>query len=231
MSKIYRFSDLGKGNYGWLNANYHFSFANYYNHEKVQLGSLRVLNDDYISPNSGFDTHPHSNMEIVTYVVSGELTHQDSMKNKRTLGTYGVQYMSAGTGVLHSEFNNSDKPLHLYQMWILPNKKGVEPNYGDMNVENLMTRNEFTEIVSSTEGNAPIKIRQTASVSVGEFDSSTSLEVVIDEFKYGYLVIVEGEVVFGNEVLHTGDAIEINENINIDIKDNSHLLFIRVNDR
>lgn len=230
MSKIYKYDQLGKGNYGWLKANYHFSFSNYYNPSKVQLGTLRVLNDDTIAPKKGFDTHPHNNMEIVTYVVSGELSHQDSMMNKKSLARHGVQYMSAGTGVLHSEFNDGNEPLHLYQMWILPNEKDVKPVYGDMNIKDLLVNNQLTEIVSGYKGNAPIKIRQSASVSIGEFDKGQTFELSLDDFKYSYLVVVEGTINIDGDTLQTGDAIESRQDYKITFEEQSHLLHIRVND-
>ena len=126
--------NMGKGDFQWLKTNYHFSFANYYNPDNIQFGVLRVLNDDIIKPHSGFDTHPHQDMEIITYVIEGQLTHEDSHGNRRTVGRGDVQYMSAGKGIYHSEYNHGDEDLRLLQIWIKPDKPGLEPNYGDLSL-------------------------------------------------------------------------------------------------
>ena len=122
---------MGRGIHGWLDSHFHFSFAEYYNPQNIQFGVLRVVNDDMVQPGTGFDTHPHQNMEILSYVVQGELTHADNMGNEQTLTRGQVQYMSAGTGVLHSEYNMGKDLLRFLQIWILPDASGYQPNYGD----------------------------------------------------------------------------------------------------
>lgn len=228
---IHKYDELGKANYGWLSTSYHFSFANYYDQSKVHIGSLRVLNDDYIEPNQGFDTHPHSDMEIVTYIVDGELTHQDSMGNKRKLGPYGVQYMSAGTGIQHSELNEGTNVLHLYQLWILPDRNGHKPDYGDRNFSDQMIQNSFLEIVSSEKGKGVIHINQEASIKVGEFDSNQNISIRLEDFKYSYLVVIDGVVEVDNNIIGKGDAIESKESYHLTVKENTHILLIRTNDR
>jgi quercetin 2,3-dioxygenase len=132
MMKIRRSEERGQANLGWLNTHYTFSFANYYDSEQMGFRSLRVINDDIVAPGGGFDTHPHRDMEIITYVLSGALEHRDSMKNGRVIRPGEFQYMAAGTGVLHSEFNPSKtEPVHLLQIWLLPDKKGLKPRYAE----------------------------------------------------------------------------------------------------
>ena len=131
MKTIYHAAQTrGKADHGWLNAHHSFSFANYYNPDRMNFGSLRVLNDDTIAPGMGFDTHPHENMEIITIPLRGDLEHKDSMGNIGVINEGEIQVMSAGTGVYHSEFNkNLDKPINLLQLWVMPNKQNVEPRY------------------------------------------------------------------------------------------------------
>ncbi len=124
------FEQLGKANHGWLNANHHFSFANYYNPKRMGFGTLRVINDDKIAPNTGFAAHPHDNMEIITYVRSGSVSHKDSVGNSGVTKQGQVQVMSAGTGIVHEEHNRSGKELTLYQIWIQPNERDVTPRWG-----------------------------------------------------------------------------------------------------
>lgn len=231
MIKTYKHKELGKGNYGWLKTSYHFSFANYYNPSKTRLGTLRVLNDDYIMPHNGFDTHPHNDMEIITYIVDGELTHQDSMGNKKTLGRHGVQYMSAGTGVFHSEHNQSDDILHLYQIWIFPDKKGHIPNYGDYDYSNELTFGKWNEIVSSFDQDAKVKIHQEASILVGEFQKGETVLVDPKEFDYTYLLWIEGSGKVNDLEVSKGDAIESDESYTITLEENAHMLLLCVNER
>ena len=129
MIKTYTFEQLGHANHGWLDARHHFSFANYYNPERMGFGALRVINDDIIKAGAGFDTHPHKDMEIITYVRKGAITHRDSRGNQGRTEAGDVQVMSAGTGIFHSEFNLESEDTNLYQIWIEPNKIGVQPRW------------------------------------------------------------------------------------------------------
>ena len=151
---------MGRGNTEWLKSIFHFSFADYYNPNNMNFGVLRVLNDDLINANSGFDTHPHKDMEIISYVVKGELTHGDSMENTSKLYRGHVQYMSAGTGVTHSEYNHGKPTLRILQIWILPDKKGYRPNYGEHPFKWPERKNQWLHIFSGKDGAAPIKINQ-----------------------------------------------------------------------
>ena len=127
MIKKYRFEDHGKGEHGWLHSSFHFSFADYYNEKRMNFGKLRVFNHDTVEAGEGFDTHPHRNMEIISYVVEGELSHGDSMGNEKVVKRGGMQYLSAGTGITHNEYNHSNSPITFAQIWILPDKMNVTP--------------------------------------------------------------------------------------------------------
>jgi hypothetical protein len=227
MIKIHKYNELGKGDYGWLKTSYHFSFSSYYNPQKVHMNNLRVLNDDYIAPNKGFDTHPHNNMEIITYIVEGKLTHVDSMGNKRTLGKSGVQYMSAGTGVYHSEFNNEDEVLHLYQIWIFPEEKELTPNYGDVQYDESDFTDKLRKIVSSKNDDGDIHIYQDSTIEIGKFSKETSLEILLKEKHSFYLVVIEGTVTIEGIVASKGDAIESDVSSEILVSKDSHILLIK----
>ena len=151
--KIYKADERGFANHGWLKASHSFSFANYYNPERMQFGALRVLNDDVIAPNMGFGTHPHNNMEIITIPLGGELKHRDSMHNEwQTVKAGEVQVMSAGTGVEHSEVNGSkDKYLSLFQIWIMPDKQNVSPRYDQKKFDESGRKNRLQTLVSSID--------------------------------------------------------------------------------
>ena len=139
----------GKADHGWLNANHSFSFANYYNPERMNFGALRVLNDDTIAPGMGFGTHPHDNMEIITIPLTGDLEHKDSMGNVGVINEGEIQVMSAGTGVYHSEYNkNPHKPINLLQLWVIPNKNNVEPRYDQRSLLKLKKKNAFYKVLS-----------------------------------------------------------------------------------
>jgi len=230
MIKLNKYKDLGKANHGWLNTSFHFSFADYYNPERMNFGSIRVLNDDYIKGHSGFDPHPHRDMEIITYIVEGELTHKDSMGNESTLSSGGVQYMSAGTKVVHSEYNNAKEELHLYQIWILPNQKGLTPNYGDMMFDKSERDNKFLHIVSNQNKDGKIFINQEADIFVGEFDKNQEIEINLDGHDYIYLVLIDGELETKTLKVQKQDSLESSENLKLVVKENSHLLVLKVND-
>lgn len=226
--KITRYSELGKGNMGWLKTSYHFSFANYYNPNRVHLGPLRVINDDYIKPHSGFDTHPHNDMEIITYVISGTLTHKDSMGNERKLSRHGVQYMSAGTGIYHSEHNLDDEELHLFQTWIFPSDKGLIPNYGDKEFDNDDFDNKFTNIVSGEDDNGIIHINQHASIKVGMFDKGTLINIPLSKYSTTYLILIDGELRIEDNIINNGDSIEVDKDINLEVIKDAHIYMVQV---
>lgn len=221
--------DMGKSNQGWLRSIFHFSFADYYNPYNLNFGVLRVINDDLIEQGEGFDTHPHQDMEIVSYIINGELTHADSMGNKRTLSRGHVQYMSAGTGVTHSEHNYGKDILRILQIWIFPDKRGYTPNYGDYMFEWNNRKDKWFHIVSGQSGDAPIKINQDANISVLELSEGKEIEFVVADNRQAYLVQIEGESVINDIQLNEKDAMEITEeNIKIHANVTSNFLVIEM---
>ncbi len=218
--------------HGWLESRFHFSFAEYHNADNMNFGVLRVLNDDIIHPQSGFGMHEHHDMEIISYIVDGEITHKDSMGNERTLKRGEVQYMSAGTGVFHSEYNHSkEKALRLLQIWILPPKKGLKPLYGEELYTYKDRHNKLLNIVSSQDGNAQVKIHQDVNLYVCELDSGKSLEYKISTNKQIYFVQIEGSSTLNTITLNPSDAAEIvgEKNLQISSINKSHFLFIEMN--
>ncbi|MEZ4692489.1 MAG: pirin family protein [Aliarcobacter sp.] len=221
--------NMGTSNLGWLESRFHFSFAEYRNPNNINFGVLRVLNDDIVHPMSGFDTHPHANMEIISYVVDGEITHKDSMGNSETLKRGEVQYLSAGDGIYHSEHNlHKSKDLRLLQIWIFPPKAGLPRLYGSKKFEENERKNRLLNIVSSQNGNADIKIYQDVNIYVSESDKD--LEFKIKENRQIYFVQIEGSSKINDEILANGDAMEIVDEKKLMIKpiSNSHILFIEM---
>jgi redox-sensitive bicupin YhaK (pirin superfamily) len=216
-------------NLAWLKSRFHFSFADYVNHDNMSFGVLRVLNDDIIHPQGGFPTHPHKNMEIISYIVEGEITHEDSMGNAETLKRGEVQYMSAGTGIKHSEFNMSQKrDLRLLQMWIIPPKNDTEPLYGSHHYTKEERKNKLLNIVSSQEGNSKVKIHQDINIYVSELDANMHLEYTIAQGRKVYFVQIEGDALINKVELNAGDALELTSQDQLDIYalSNSHFLLI-----
>jgi len=220
---------MGKSNLGWLESRFHFSFADYINHDNVNFGVLRVLNDDTIHPLSGFDTHPHSNMEIISYVVQGEITHKDSMGNSETLKRGEVQYLSAGTGITHSEHNaHQNEDLRLLQIWVYPPKNNLPTLYGSHKYKEEESNNKILNIVSSQSGDAKITIYQDINIYVSKIDKDTKQEFDILKGRQVYFVQIEGTSLVNGIELNDADAMEIvHENkIEIYALNDSHVLFI-----
>jgi redox-sensitive bicupin YhaK (pirin superfamily) len=221
---------MGRGRHVWLDSHFHFSFAEYYNPDNMNFGVLRVLNDDLVQPGTGFDTHPHKNMEIVSYVVEGELTHQDSMRNKRVLTRGQVQYMSAGTGVWHSEHNLGDKLLRFLQIWILPDRAGYEPDYGDHRFVWADRIDRWLPIASgSQESPAPIRVHSDINIKAALIQKGGSLELLTEQGRQTYLVLIEGAAVVGDIALVARDALEIvEENVAITASEDAHLIALEM---
>lgn len=222
-------SKMGRSELGWLNSWFHFSFAEYYNPDNIKYGALRVINDDIIQPHTGFDTHPHKDMEIITYVADGELTHGDSMDNKRTLARGDVQYMSAGTGIFHSELNESEERLRLLQIWILPDAADYIPQYGDYHFPWSDRLNQWAQIVSPENGTAPIRIHQDMNIFVTQLIQNKSLEYEILPGRQAYLVLIEGRVQLNEVTLEKRDAAEITAGkLKIQAQSEAHLIFFEM---
>lgn len=218
-------------NLGWLESRFHFSFAEYHNPENMHFGVLRVLNDDIVHPGNGFGMHPHRDMEIISYIIDGEITHKDSMGNERTLKRGEVQYMSAGSGVLHSEYNhNKEKDLRLLQIWILPPQQGLEPMYGEELYTENERQNKLLNIVSSKSGSAKVKIHQDVNIYVCELDAGKSVEYSLQEQRQIYFVQIEGTSDINGTIVNHSDAMEIiNENfLSVKALKKSHFLFIEM---
>lgn len=196
--------------HGWLDTYHSFSFADYYDPQNLNWGALRVFNDDRIAGGTGFPLHPHRDMEILTYVFSGELEHEDSMGNRGVVKPGGVQFMSAGTGVRHSETNAlNDTELHLVQMWVMPGKTGTPPTYGQMDFTEADRHNKWLAVASGHGAiEAPIALTQNAALLVAQLDSH-ELRHTFEPARFGFLFVGEGEIEANGERLEEGDAVRM----------------------
>lgn len=214
----------GNANHGWLNANHSFSFAQYYNPERMSFGALRVLNDDTIAPGRGFGTHPHDNMEIITIPLEGDLEHKDSMGNVGAINEGEIQVMSAGTGVYHSEYNkNSDKPINLLQLWVMPKLQNVTPRYDQKSVKELKKNNAFYQVLSPNVDDDGMWIHQDAWFHLGDFDQTTTTAYNIKKKGNGvYVFVIEGSFSVGDQTLNKRDALGVWETEAIDFVAQAH---------
>lgn len=214
---IHRSNTRGSADHGWLQVNHSFSFAQWYDPNKVNFGALRVLNDDTVQGKKGFGTHPHDNMEIITIPLTGALAHKDSMGNEGIIEAGEIQVMSAGSGVLHSEMNPTDVATNLFQIWIFPNKKDVEPRYDQFKMDVSRMKNNFLQLVSPNPNDDGAWIHQNAYIHMAEIDANKSLTYALHDANNGiYTMVVEGEVNIADETLHKRDAIGIWNEQNID---------------
>lgn len=227
---IHKADSRGHANHGWLNSYHTFSFANYHNPERMNFGVLRVLNDDTVAPNMGFGTHPHSNMEIVSIPLEGDLEHRDSMSNVSVINKGDIQVMSAGTGVTHSEKNrNENQEVKFLQIWIIPNQENVEPRYDQIKIDDA--KNEFKQILSPNRNDEGVWIYQNAWFHIGEFDHETKMDYQVKGKNNGlYAFIVEGGAMINGNKLKRRDGIGIweAESINIIAEPNSKILLMDV---
>jgi hypothetical protein len=225
---VHKANERGHANHGWLNAYHSFSFANWYNPEKVQFGMLRVLNDDTIAAGMGFGTHPHDNMEIITIPLEGDLAHKDSMGNGTTIKSGDIQVMSAGTGIQHSEFNpNHNHHTKLFQIWLFPKYRNVEPRYQQITLDKSLEKNDFAQILSPNPDDAGVWIHQDAWFYLSDFDVDFSKKLSLKKEGNGfYIMNIEGEIEVNGEKLEKRDAIGIWEVNEIEIKANSNAKFL-----
>src|SRR3954469_4973306 len=208
---IRRANERGHANHGWLDTYHTFSFANYYDPEWMGYRSLRVINDDLVMPGQGFGTHPHRDMEIITYVLSGRLEHKDSMGNGRIIRPGEVQYMSAGTGVQHSEFNPSnEEAAHFLQIWIQPDEKGVTPRYAEKSL-NDAPEGKLNLVTSKTGRDGSIPIHQDADLWLGKLGAGNRVTHTLAPGRHAWLHVAEGEVSLNGKKLVTGDAAAVDE--------------------
>jgi redox-sensitive bicupin YhaK (pirin superfamily) len=223
---------MGRGIHGWLDSHFHFSFANYYNPDNINFGALRVINDDLVKPSTGFDMHPHEDMEIISYVIDGELTHSDNMGNQETLTRGQVQYMSAGTGVWHGEHNLGRDMLRFLQIWIMPDGSGYTPNYGDYRFKFEERIGRWLPIATWTENEkseAPIRIHQDVNVYAGVIKAGESLDFPVGADRQAYMVLIEGDAEVGEILLEARDAAEItSEDVTVSASEDAHILVIEM---
>jgi len=233
MKKVFHAADTrGSANHGWLQAKHSFSFASWYNPDRIQFGALRVLNDDTVAPGMGFGTHPHDNMEIITIPLEGALEHKDSMDNVGVIEADEIQVMSAGTGVYHSEYNrNKDQAVSLLQIWVFPNTQNVTPRYDQKNIEALKIPNRLYPVVSPKSGNAPLWIHQDAWFHLGEFDETTRVDYTLNKKGNGvYVFLIEGTAEVAGQQLEKRDALGVwdTERFALQFSANTRVLTIEV---
>jgi redox-sensitive bicupin YhaK (pirin superfamily) len=210
----------GDANHGWLHSKHSFSFASYYNPEKIHFGVLRVLNDDFVAAGMGFGLHPHDNMEIISIPLEGDLAHQDSMGNQTIIKHGDIQVMSAGTGVKHSEMNhNKDKPVKFLQIWVIPNKKDVTPRYDQITLEPANRINTLQQILSPNPDDAGVWIHQDAWFHIGKFDLDFKTNYNVKKAGNGmYAFVLYGSFELAGQTLNERDALGITDFYQFELK-------------
>jgi hypothetical protein len=217
MKTIRKSNERGHANHGWLDSYHTFSFADYYDPKWMGYRSLRVINDDLVMPGMGFGTHPHRDMEIISYVVSGAIEHKDSMGNGRVIKAGEFQYMAAGTGVQHSEFNPSaTEPLRLLQIWIQPDAKGVKPRYAERNYAKAEMGKLFL-VASKTGRDGSMEIHQDADLLLAKLDAGQSVNHALGKNRHAWLQVAEGEVSINGTKLSGGDAVAVSDEAKLEI--------------
>lgn len=229
---IHRAEDRGKANYGWLDTKYSFSFSRYYDPDKMGFGLLRVLNDDIVKEGTGFGTHPHDNMEIITLVLDGALEHKDSMGSGKIINKDEVQVMSAGSGVTHSEFNPSEtEQVNLFQLWIFPKEQNIKPRYDQKAFPESSRINQLKTVVSGYKENDSLYIHQNAEIKLGYFTEKKNINHRLkDKNKGVYLFIIDGHILLNDEDLYRRDAIGIydTEEFSFSIYEDTRFILIEV---
>ncbi|MFN7676548.1 pirin family protein [Flavobacterium sp.] len=210
---LHKANTRGHANHGWLNAYHSFSFASWYNPERVQFGVLRVLNDDTVASGMGFGTHPHDNMEIITIPLEGDLAHKDSMGNAETIKTGDIQVMSAGTGIQHSEFNpNADHHTKLFQIWLFPKVRNVAPRYQQITLDTSDRHNKLQQILSPNADDAGVWIYQDAWFHMGNLDKGTTIDYNRKKVGNGlYVFVIKGSVKVDGQELEQRDGLGITD--------------------
>ena len=212
MIAITRNEDRGLTRIGWLDSRHTFSFGDYYEPERRGFRALRVINEDRVRPGQGFDTHPHRDMEILSYVLGGALAHKDSMGNGSTIRRGDVQRMSAGTGVLHSEYNPSqDEPAHFLQIWLLPARRGLEPSYEQTHFTEEERHNRLRLVASPTGQDGAVKVHQDVQLYSGLLDEGTVIEQRLGAGRHAWLQVAAGTVQLGGERLAAGDGAAVSD--------------------
>lgn len=208
--------DRGVAHHGWLNSKHTFSFADYWDPEQVGFSDLLVINDDTVNPGKGFGTHPHRNMEIISYVLTGALAHEDSMGNGSLIIPNDIQLMSAGHGVTHSEFNYSElENVHFLQIWIVPNTVNTQPSYQQLHLSPEDKRGKLHLLVSAQGGEKTLAIKQDINIYAGLLDGKESIEFNMPEHRYTYVHVAKGSIKINGQQFNTGDAARIRESGNL----------------
>ncbi|MBS1531632.1 MAG: pirin family protein [Bacteroidetes bacterium] len=233
MKKVFHpAGERGSSDLGWLKSNFSFSFGPWYNPEKVHFGTLRVLNDDWIAPGMGFGMHPHDNMEIITLMLSGTVEHKDSMGNAGQIKAGEVQVMSAGTGIMHSEYNPSkSEDTTLLQIWLFPKKMNIQPRYDQKSFTDALKKNELTTVVSGEMGSDALYINQDATFSIGDFDAGKQISYEIKKPGNGAFIFqIEGESGLDGSDLNKRDAIGVYDtnSFTIETKSPSRILIMEI---
>lgn len=231
MITIRKSEDRGHANHGWLDSRHTFSFANYHDPAHVQFRSLRVINEDRVLGGQGFGRHPHRDMEIISYVVSGILEHQDSMGNRAVMKAGDVQRISAGTGIEHSEYNGSPiEPVHFLQIWVLPGERGVTPRYGEISTAGIEPGT--LHLIASKQGrDNSLPIHQDADIHVARLNAGSQLQHVFAEGRAGWVQLIEGSLTVNGEPLRAGDGASITgvRELNLDAAHDAHFLLFDLN--
>jgi redox-sensitive bicupin YhaK (pirin superfamily) len=227
-SVLHKADTRGNANHGWLQSYHTFSFANYYNPERMHFGVLRVLNDDSVEGGKGFGTHPHDNMEIISIPLEGDLEHKDSMNNEAVIRNGDIQVMSAGTGVYHSEYNrNPDRKVKFLQIWVFPDKKNVEPRYDQITLKPEDRHNKLQQILSPDKDDAGVWIHQKAWFHLGTFDKGTAVDYTFKLKENGlYVFVLKGDIHINNQSLSTRDGYGIWNTDHVSIKADSDAEFL-----
>ena len=221
MMTLRKANERGHADHGWLDSWHTFSFAGYYDPEHMGFRSLRVINDDKVAPGGGFGTHPHRDMEIITYVLSGALEHKDSMGNGRIIKPGEVQYMAAGTGVQHSEFNPSEtEPVHLLQIWIQPDRKSAKPRYEEKSIVKART-GALNLVASKTGREGSIPINQDADLYVAKLASGDKFAHELRPQRHAWLHVAQGDVTVNGQRLQSGDAAALSDEQQLELSANS----------
>lgn len=230
---LHKANTRGHANHGWLDSNHTFSFANYYNPDRMHFGVLRVLNDDRVDPGMGFGRHPHDNMEIISIPLEGDLEHKDSMNNVAVIKHGDIQVMSAGTGIFHSEYNkNTDRPAKFLQIWVFPKTKNGTPRYDQVSLNINDRHNKLQQVVSPNKNDQGVWINQDAWFYMGSFDNNFSTEYQLKNPQNGvYAFVIKGDFTIGNIELNERDGLGIWDTNKILIKansDNAEILLMEV---
>jgi quercetin 2,3-dioxygenase len=231
MVTVRRSADRGHANHGWLDSHHTFSFADYFDPEHVQFRALRVINEDRVSGGQGFGRHPHRDMEIISYVVSGLLEHQDSMGNRAVMKAGDVQRISAGTGVVHSEYNGSPvDPVHFLQIWIMPDRNGVKPDYAERSFGDIAPGG-LNLIASGSGKNGALHINQDADVYVAKLDAGRGIEHSFAGGRAAWVQLIEGELTVNGVQLQAGDGAAVTDEQQVQLKAQqpAHFLFFDLN--